>query len=406
MDIWKSWSELNQICKSKEVILFGRSDDWVLKTLQKLHVLPKYILDNSRGYTGEEFYGMKIYLPEKIKSKKRDDIYIIITTGEYESVVKQLRNYGLTPGKHFCCSPILNDLKLRQEIHNYQQKLLISSCDYNKSEHRRYSKAGGGLFTYDIQKKELKKLYPGVFRQLERGEEVFYAVEHLEMAICILSKNLKLKDKLPLNKKNANACGLAYWPRKNQIFVADCSLDIIFIYDAKNFKLVGTIESFDKSNTGQHHINDLCIVDNSLYVSYFSKSGNYKRGILDGGISEFDLENPTKKPVEVVSNLWMPHSIEFLDNNLCFCESMKGAFHVSNQMVSGVFPGFVRGLDFDGRFYFIGQSEDIYMSRLFGISNNIMLNAGFYIFDLQTKVSRFHSFMDSTNVHDLLVLGT
>ena len=61
-------------------------------------------------------------------------------------------------------------------------------------------------------------------------------------------------------------------------------------------------------------------------------------------------------------------------------------------------------LAYDGRFYYIGQSEDIYMSRLYGISDNIMLNAGFYMFDCDTKVSRFHAFMDMTHVHDIHVL--
>jgi hypothetical protein len=83
---------------------------------------------------------------------------------------------------------------------------------------------------------------------------------------------------------------------------------------------------------------------------------------------------------------------------------MRGAIYITSQNPAGVFPGFIRGIDFDGRFYFIGQSEPAYMSRLFGISNNIMMNAGIYIFDNVTKVSRFHAFMDTTNVHDIIVL--
>ncbi|MFH1995882.1 MAG: hypothetical protein ABIJ27_02665, partial [Candidatus Omnitrophota bacterium] len=63
MDIFKTWTELNQVCKGREVYLFGRSDDWVLKTVQRLHAAPRGILDNSPSYIGGEFHGLKIASP-------------------------------------------------------------------------------------------------------------------------------------------------------------------------------------------------------------------------------------------------------------------------------------------------------------------------------------------------------
>lgn len=407
IDIWKTWIDVNQLCKNKEIFLFGRSDDWVQKTLSKLQKRPSGILDNSKGYTGESFANIPIHSPEIFKKKNktdRDRSYIVITTGEYESVVVQLVGYGLIPGEHFCCSPILNDLKLRKELHEYDRTLLYSSCDYNNRDHRRYSKTGGGLFLYSIKDRNLEKIHTGVFRQMERMGSKILAVEHLEMVLYLLSYDLKLVDKIPLDHKNANACGLAYWENGKKILVADAARDTIFLYDVDSFRLLETIPFSDKANTGNHHINDLCVVGDSLFVSYFSHSGNYKRGILDGGISEINLKNTDRPPFPVVSNLWMPHSVTFLDGNICYCDSMRGTVYVTNQCIAGIFPGFIRGIDFDGRFYFIGQSEDIYMSRLFGISHNIMLNAGIYIFDMVTKASRFHAFMDATNVHDILIM--
>ena len=35
----------------------------------------------------------------------------------------------------------------------------------------------------------------------------------------------------------------------------------------------------------------------------------------------------------------------------------------------------------------MGQSEDMYISRLFGVKPTVMLNAGFYIFDAETKAA-------------------
>ena len=78
--------------------------------------------------------------------------------------------------------------------------------------------------------------------------------------------------------------------------------------------------------------------------------------------------------------------------------------HTTNQVAAGAFYGFARGLAHDGRFYFVGQSEDMYMSQRFGVADNIMLNAGFYLFDKATKASRFYPMLDNMNVHDLLIL--
>ena len=83
---------------------------------------------------------------------------------------------------------------------------------------------------------------------------------------------------------------------------------------------------------------------------------------------------------------------------------MRGRLYLQTPSHIGEFDGFVRGLAFDGRFYFIGQSEDMYMGRVFGTRKNIMLNAGFYLFDPETKASRFYPMLDNMNIHDILIL--
>ena len=82
---------------------------------------------------------------------------------------------------------------------------------------------------------------------------------------------------------------------------------------------------------------------------------------------------------------------------------MRGRLHLSNQTIAGEFSGFVRGLAHDGIYYYIGQSEDMYISRLFGTKPSVMLNAGFYLYDTETKASRFYPMLDNMNVHDLMI---
>ena len=115
------------------------------------------------------------------------------------------------------------------------------------------------------------------------------------------------------------------------------------------------------------------------------------------------MDSISKGGQELVTGLWKPHSPQIIDGNLCYLDSMRGRLHTENQCIAGVFSGFARGLTHDGRFYYIGQSEDMYMSRVFGSRDNIMLNAGFYMFDAETKASRFYPMLDNMNIHDLLL---
>ena len=48
-------------------------------------------------------------------------------------------------------------------------------------------------------------------------------------------------------------------------------------------------------------------MENSLFVSYFSKSGLWRKEIFDGGVSEINLNN-SNKITEVISGLNQPHS--------------------------------------------------------------------------------------------------
>ena len=70
------------------------------------------------------------------------------------------------------------------------------------------------------------------------------------------------------------------------------------------------------------------------------------------------------------------------------------------------FPGFVRGLAFDGQYYYVGQSEDMYTSQNFGGNNfTTMCNAGIYKVDVEKNISRFVSLYENMNIHDIIILN-
>ena len=411
-DLWKSWNEVKKICKDKTVVFWGRSEDWIPKTVKKIeNCVDKIIIDRNPTYEGSSFRGLPIYLPSKIDSLNVDNIYIIITGGVYESIAEDLIDMGFTPGKNFCCTPEIKDWGLLQEIREYDKNIIVSCSDYSEKGGKRYSKLGGGIYICNTRNNSLEKKIGGHFREIIKVEDQYYVTEFVEKKIYVLSKDFQKineynVDQTPDNSEKPNGCGIAYHSDKQLFFVANAASDTINIYHRDSFKYLDTIhmsDRFRKTGDGQHHINDICIADNFLLVSCFSVSGNWKRGIMDGGVVQFDLDDLTKPAVTLFTDLWMPHSVQYIDGTVCVLDSMRGDFYVGNQKIEGNFPGFTRGLAYDNRFYYIGQSEDMYMSRLFGVKQNIMCNAGVYLFDINNKVSRFYSFPYLMNVHDILI---
>ena len=76
----------------------------------------------------------------------------------------------------------------------------------------------------------------------------------------------------------------------------------------------------------------------------------------------------------------MPHNVKFYDDSMHVLNSLKGELLYDNFSVKGEFPAFTRGLDYDGQYYYVGQSRNRNFSKSIGLSNNISIDAGIIIF--------------------------
>jgi hypothetical protein len=402
---WKTWGEINRDIKGRKVVFYGRSEDWTPKTLPRIQVEPAYIVDRSPTFVNTTYLGYPVELPEKLFQENRDEIFIVITADSYEGIVALLLENGFKAGLHFACCPEYKDWCLLEEVRSYEQKVIVSCSDHNDKLKVRYSRAGGGIYRYHIGPNTITLLQKGAFRQIIQAGELIFAIEYVERKIYIFDLDFKVLEVKPLT--NANDCGLAYNKKRNVFFIANAGEDTISVYEANNFKLVDKIYYSKKSKNhvmGRHHLNDVCVSEDFLFVSYFSHSGNWKREVYDGGISEYQIDHLNDPPMQIVGGLWKPHSPEIIQGNLCYLDSMRGRLHLNSQMFAGEFSGFTRGLAHDGRFYYVGQSEDMYVTKRFGIAGNIMMNAGFYLFDITTRASRFYPMLDNMNIHDLLIV--
>ena len=412
MDIWLDWSSLKKILKQKKkVYFFGRSEDWVPKTLSKIkkQEIEITILDNNSAYKNTSFLGCNVVNPNVLKKFNFDTDYVVITA-EPETIIPELEKYKLEAGKNFCCTPQIKEWGKLQQIKNNSSTLIFSSSDYFDLSKARSSKLGGGIFIANVADQKYEKKIDGQYRQIIKHDKHYYVVEYIKKEIHIFDEKFKIIQKYNLDQSKAqnekpNYCGIAYSPNTKCFYVANTASDEISIYDQKNFKLLDKIIFSNKSKQfedGQCHINDITSLGSSLLVSYFSRSGLWRKGIFDGGVSE--IETDTNKINDLISGLGQPHSPEVLDGQIYVLDSFNKYLYHGTKKISK-FTGFVRGLSFDESYFYIGQSEDMYLSKDMGSDiNNTMCNAGIFQLDVNKNISRFLSIPDVMNIHDILTI--
>jgi len=377
--------EINRLSKGKDIILFG-AGNIAEKTTR---IIPKNklyaIVDNSTNLSGEVQLGVRVCSPDFLKTNDRKAL-IIITTTSFSDVSDQLERLGFIPSVDFIVSPVLNDLRIIDELESIETTLIFSSGAPRQDS----PKYGGGIYqlsvTGDTWKHE-KKIDGNCYGIVKYNDN--YVALDTDRGIIEFDKNFKIlrQAKMPLGSR---AHGIDFSEEKQMFFVNCSYLDAILFVNT-DFEVVDRVNISNKQErlgVPAHHSNDCCVVGDSLFVSMFSQTGNWKLDVFDGAVLEFDIV--TKELIgPVVKGLWMPHNIKVIDGSLTLLDSLKGHLLTNNMQVSGDFPAFTRGLDYDGQYYYIGQSRNRNYSKNLGLSKNISIDAGVIVFDEQTKASRF-----------------
>ena len=187
MDIWLDWSSLKKILKrKKKVYFFGRSEDWVPKTLSKIkkQEIEITILDNNSAYKNTSFLGCNVVNPNVLKKFNFDTDYVVITA-EPETIIPELEKYKLEAGKNFCCTPQIKEWGKLQQIKNNSSTLIFSSSDYFDLSKARSSKLGGGIFIANVADQKYEKKIDGQYRQIIKHDKHYYVVEYIKKEIHI-----------------------------------------------------------------------------------------------------------------------------------------------------------------------------------------------------------------------------
>lgn len=382
---FSSIREINQNLKKRKIIYFGAGNiaEKTNRILNNFKI--GFIVDNSSNLWGDEQFDLEVKNPDIIKNKIKS-FFVVICTTSFSEVSDQLIKYGYKPNEDFVVSPILNDLRSISDLEKIKRKLIFSSGSPKKNE----SDSGGGIYLMEVNGtswKYSKKISGNCYGVIKYGNN-FISID-TDIGIFEFNKNFKIlrSKKLP---KHSRGHGLHYNEHRSEFYVVCSYLDAILVLD-KKFNIKNKIQISNKikhEKTPHHHCNDCVSFKNSLYVSMFSKSGNWKLDSFDGAIMEIDLKQ--KKPVfTLTENLWMPHNPKIINGSFYVLDSLRGNLKGNNFNILGSFPAFTRGLTHDGSFFYIGQSRNRNFSKNIGINNNTSIDAGITVFDEQKKISRF-----------------
>tara|TARA_B100000519_G_C14248526_1_gene441151 strand:+ start:921 stop:2141 length:1221 start_codon:yes stop_codon:yes gene_type:complete len=394
--------EINKKSKGRPTFLFGASHiaektDRIL-TEKKI----KAIIDNDSNLWGNSYCDVEIFPPSHLNNFSSNKPFIIICTTSFREVSEQLEDIGYIAELDFFVSPILNDLRIINELESIETKILFSSGS-PKQKNQEY---GGGIYELNVSRDKWtnKKIISGNCYGLIKLNNNFISVD-TEIGIFEFDNdyNILRAKKLP---SDIRAHGVSFSKKHNKFFVVSSRRDAIFILD-DGFNVLEQINiSFkrERTSSAHHHCNDCLVVEDSLYVSMFSQTGNWKKDVFDGAILEYDIVTGNLIG-PVIKDLWMPHNITMIQGSLHVLNSLQGQLLTNNSQIVGEFPAFTRGLANDGIFYYVGQSRNRNFSKNIGLSNNISIDAGIIIFDAQTKVSRFLQLPPKiSEIHSILLI--
>ncbi|MGP4105628.1 DUF4915 domain-containing protein [Virgibacillus sp. L01] len=402
MSVWLDWEQLKGLIEKKKVVFFGAGVELVEKTIQKINRSPLCILDNSQNMQNTKLFDqINITAPKEIHNEKSDFI-ILITTTAINSVASQLTEMGFQPGIDYFCSPILFNQKVEQDIKNIDQTLIFTCSD---GEDIDSFKRGGGLYTFNIKTGDLTKHFSGRLRQITESKKYYYIADAMQ-GILVFDKKLNHISTIT-TLPGSITHGIAYNADKDILYVANTGRDSISVICAKSGVHLDEINISQFSIDGQtdcHHINDLYYYEGNLFISMFSFSGLWRQGCYDGGVAIMNIE--MKETVSYpIKDLWMPHSICFIKGDIVILDSMRGdVYKTSNKKLVNV-NGFARGINFDGNYYYIGQSEQRHFDRLKDSEQGMIhLNCGIHVYDEVTNIGRFYSFESLSNIHSIVVM--
>lgn len=396
---FSTFQEVAKYAVGRPLVLWG-GGNIAAKTARKLGRPLDVLIDNNPNLRGTTQLGVTVQGPEALGALVKP--FILICTTSFLEVSEQLAAMGHDPETDFLVSPVLNDLRIIAEMETLEARLLFTSGLPPLDD----PTCGGGLYELELKGESwtYRKLHSGNCHGLIEFGEHFILVDD-ERGLLELDREYHVVRAREL-PQGVRAHGVAHSPETGCFYVTCSYADKVIELDADFLPRREFPLSHKHARDGEphHHCNDCLVLGDSLYVSMFSLTGNWKRNVFDGVVLEFDLVSGEKLG-PVIRDLWMPHNIALIDGSLTVLDSLRGRLLKNNAQSIGEFPGFARGLAHDGAHFYVGQSRNRNYSSYLGLSKNISIDTAIIVFDEYTKVSRSLQLPSRlSEIHSILAL--
>jgi hypothetical protein len=372
---------------TKKVICFG-AGEIALKMFNIVGDFFHYYIDNDKNKHNTLFYNKKIYKPNILLKENPDQIFIVISIEDYQSAKSQLEDMGFLFGINFGYSVLLKNYAAYELLDLGSTKLLISCYNGNRS----------GLYIANSRSGKCELLYEGRFHGICTTKDKIYVVNRTEGIWCLNKNTLEIIDKYTITGLFL-PCGITFNSQKNIFYLVETGRDRILTISGETFKVISThdfSELFSIRKVEQHHINDIIVVDDSIWLSMFSLSGKWRYNIFDGSIGEYDFNFKFKNLL--VNNALKPHSLIVKEHSLYYLDSFTGTLKIGNGKDIAFFPGFVRGLEKDQSRFYIGLSRHRHIEDIFNKNFPKLTNSGIFVYSSEHNA---YKFIPLENVYDV-----
>lgn len=377
----RSYGAIQELAGQRQVVLFG-AGPIAGKVAKHLKGLEFSVVDNSRAIQGTDFEGRRVLAPKAGIISGGAQLVVVCTTA-VSDVLAQLHEFGLDVARQVAIPPHLANFLPIEKLKSFTTQVLFTSGAAGPSE---TAPGAGGLFITDFPDlNEPRQILSGACHGLIRLDDGTWLVTTDDHGVVRLDSDLQVvaNGKIPQGwRPHGVTVDEAGMP-----FVVASGRDSVL---ALNTNLAVTDEIPLRSSAlggrPQHHANDIAWQEGRLFVSMFSRGGNWRQGIYDGVVAEINLQSRQLGPT-VVRDLYMPHSVSFFEEQLYVLDSLRGDIRGHNAEVLGHFPAFARGLDFVDGFMLVGQSQNRNSGLVMGTSNNISVDTAITLFDPLTKLS-------------------
>ena len=355
------------------------------------------IYDNNKNLQGKSFFGETINPVKSLLDVASGEI--IICSSSVSEIISQIKDLGIKLKFHV--PGILSDYSAILSLENLDMSFLLASGLPSQNLYG----AIGGLYKVTIKDNNLKikRLIKSSCHGIKKDiYDTNYYITDQENGVIILDKNLKKKKLIKLDK-GLRIHGID--TDKDNIYVVCSNYDSLLKISKKNHNLTHFKFSnkYEKYDSPQHHANDVSIKDGYAYVSMFSVTGNWKRGIFDGGILQIDLSN--SKTTVILNTLLMPHNVCFFEDKINVLNSFNGINYSYQSMPQYNFNGFIRGFQITKDLVVIGESRNRNTTGLAKYNLPISVDSKINIINRKSNFSRSISLPNKiSEIHSILII--